>query len=230
VGGGRRAQRLQASARRPEPSRIAGGIAQAAAIANLRRMWGRKRQAAEEEAKPEESRPQRLKDALRKARVESAERSGIVVDLHEAEVARLEVLNEAIEPLFGEIPAEIDLFDLGISRGETPKLWIDAIAHVAMGRDKRVYRFVQDTRYGRKVLAESVHVPEIVQAVTKYLAQRLVERERALADSGTPLGSDLRREVRFERRKRRRHGIEIFLLGLLAGVAALIAAALLLGP
>jgi len=192
-------------------------------------MWGRKRQAAAA-AKPEESRPQRLKDALRKARVESAERSGIVVDLHDAEVARLELLNEAIEPLFGEIPPEVDLFDLGISRGETPKLWIDAIAHVAMGRDKRIYRFVQDTRYGRKVLAESVHIPEIVQVVTKYLAQRLVERERALADVGTPLVGDLLREARIERRKRRRRGIRIFVLGLFVGVAALVAAALLLGP
>jgi hypothetical protein len=206
-----------------------GGIARAAALANLRPMWGRKRQAAAE-AKPEESRPQRLRDALRKARVESAERSGIVVDLHDAEVARLELLNEAIVPLFGEIPAEVDLFDLGISRGETPKLWIDAVAHVAMGRDKRVYRFVQDTRYGRKVLAESLHIPEIVQAVTKYLAQRLIERERALADIGTPLSGDLRREANFERRKRRRHAIQIFLFGVLAGAAILVAAALLLEP
>src|SRR6202051_3403784 len=192
-------------------------------------MWGRKRQAAEE-AKAEESRPQRLKEALRKARVESAERSGIVVDLHDAEVARLELLNEAIEPLFDEIPAEVDLFDLGISRGETPKLWIDAIAHVAMGRDKRVYRFVQDTRYGRKVLAESVHISEIVQAVTIYLAQRVDVRERSLADGGTSLGVDLRREGGFERRRRPLHTIQIFLLGLFVGVAALIAAALLLGP
>jgi hypothetical protein len=192
-------------------------------------MWGRKRQAAAE-AKPEESRPQRLKDALRKARVESAERSGIVVDLHDAEVARLELLHEAIEPLFGEVPAEVDLFDLGISRGEAPKLWIDAIAHVAMGRDKRVYRFVQDTRYGRKLLAESVQIPDIVQAVTKYLALRLVERDRALAGAGMPLIGDSRREAKSERRRRRRHAIELFLLGLLAGVVALIAIALLLGP
>src|SRR5258707_4359446 len=149
-------------------------------------MWGRKRQAADE-AKPEESRPQRLKDALRRARVDSAERSGIVVDLHDAEVARLELLHEAVAPLFDEIPPEVDLFDLGISRGETPKLWIDAIAHVAMGRDKRVYRFVQDTRYGRKLLAESLQIPDIVQAVTKYLALRLVEREPALAPGGMPL-------------------------------------------
>ena len=192
-------------------------------------MWGRKRQAAEA-AKPEESRPQRLKEALRKARVESAERSGIVVDLHDAEVARLELLHEAVAPLFGEIPPEVDLFDLGISRGETPKLWIDAIAHVAMGRDKRVYRFVQDTRYGRKVLAESVHIPEIVQAVTKYLALRLVERERALADTGTSLVADPRREARLERRKRRRHAVRVFLFGLFVGIAGLVAAALLLGP
>ena len=189
-------------------------------------MWGRKRQAAAA-AKPEESRPQRLKEALRKARVEEAERTGIVVDLHDAEVARLELLLEAIEPLFAEVPPGVDLFDLGISRGETPKLWIDAIAHVAMGRDKRIYRFVQDTRYGRKVLAESVHIPEIAQTVTKYLAQRLLERERSLAGNGMTL--EARREGPGERR-RGRHTLVIFLLGVLAGVAALTLAALVLGP
>ena len=140
-------------------------------------MWGRKRKdaAAEQPSEP----PQRLKDALRKARVDQAERSGIVVDLRDAEVARLELLNEALDPLFEEVPKEVDLFDRGISRGETARLWIDAIAHVCMGPDKRVYRFLQETRYGRKVLAESVNVPEVVHAVTKYLAQRLLERARA---------------------------------------------------
>src|SRR5437899_4092650 len=145
-------------------------------------MWGRKRKEADAE-RPSEP-PQRLKDALRKARVDQAERSGVVVDLHDAEVARLELLNEALDPLFEEIPAEVDLFDRGISRGETPRLWLDAIAHVGMGRDKRVYRFVQDTRYGRKVLAESISIPPIVDAVTKYVAQRVIERERALANGG----------------------------------------------
>ena len=135
-------------------------------------MWGRKRQTAEA-AKPEEPQPQRLKEALRKARVDQAERTGVVVDLHDAEVARLELLNEALDPVFSEVPAEVDLFDRGISRGETPRLWIDAVAHIDMGRDKRMYRFLQDSRYGRKVLAESVNVPEMVETVTKYLAQRL---------------------------------------------------------
>jgi hypothetical protein len=180
-------------------------------------------------AKPEESRPQRLRDALRQARVESAERTGIVVDLHDAEVARLELLKEAIEPLFEEVPTGVELFDLGLSRGETPRLWIDAIAHVGMGRDKRIYRFVQDTRYGRKVLAESALVPDIVQAVTRYLAQRIIERERALAEGGRPVVEDPRRD-RSDRRSRRWGTTRAFLLGLVAGVAILVAAALLMGP
>jgi hypothetical protein len=182
-------------------------------------MWGRKRREAEA-AGPSEP-PQRLRDALRKARVDHAERTAVVVDLHDAEVARLELLNEALDPVFEELPRGVDLFDRGISRGETPRLWIDAIAHVAMGRDKRLYRLLQDTRYGRKVLAE---------AVTKYLAQRLVERERALAAEEPPVLRDPREEARLERRHKRRRALKAFLLGLFVGVAALVAAALLLGP
>ena len=99
----------------------------------------------------------------------------------DAEVARLEILYEALDPLFSEIPAGVDLFDRGISQGETPRLWIDVVAHIVMGRDKRIYRFVQDSRFGRIVLAESHDVPVIVDAVTDYLARRMIEREHALA-------------------------------------------------
>jgi hypothetical protein len=193
-------------------------------------MWGRKRQVADEARPSEQQQPQRLKDALRKARVDQAERTGVVVDLHDAEVARLELLNEALDSLFDEIPSEVDMFDRGISRGETPRLWIDAVAHVAMGRDKRIYRFLQDTRYGRKVLAETVNIPEMVDAVTKYLAQRMIERERALADGSMPVIRDLKYEARFERRRRRRRALKAFLFGLLAGFVTLIAAALIFGP
>jgi hypothetical protein len=181
-------------------------------------------------AKPEESEPQRLRDALRQARVDQAERTGVVVDMHDADLARLELLNEALDPLFAEIPIQVDLFDRGISRGETPRLWIDAVAHVGMGRDKRVYRFVQDSRYGRKVLAESVSIPEMVEVVTKYIAQRLIERERALSEEVPSVIRDLRREAQFERRRRRRRAIMAFLFGLIVGLAALITAAMLSAP
>jgi hypothetical protein len=191
-------------------------------------MWGRQRKKVEE-ARPSGS-AHRLKEALRKARVDQADRTGVVVDLQDAELARLELLNEALDPLFEEIPAEVDLFDRGISRGETPRLWIDAVTHVDMGRDKRVYRFLQDTRYGRKVLADTGNVVEIVDAVTKYVAQRMIERERGLADGSFPAIRDIRYEARFQRRRRRWRGLKAFLFGLFVGLAALIAAALLFGP
>ncbi|GLH80511.1 hypothetical protein SSBR45G_54200 [Bradyrhizobium sp. SSBR45G] len=126
-----------------------------------------------------EPRPVRLREALHQARIEAADRTGVVVDLRDAEVARLEILNDALDPLFNEIPSQLDLFDRAISQGETPRLWIDVVAHVVMGRDKRQYRFVQDTRNGRIVLAESHDLGTIVKAVTDYVARRMVERERA---------------------------------------------------
>src|ERR1700732_4944613 len=88
----------------------------------------------------------RRRDALRKARIEAADRTGVVVDLRDAEVARLEILNEALDPLFAQIPDTVDLFDRGISQGDTPRLWIGGGAHIVMGRDKRIYRCVHDTR------------------------------------------------------------------------------------
>ena len=162
--------------------------------------------------------PMRLRDALRKARIEAADRTGVVVDLRDAEVARLEILNEALDPLFAEVPDKVDLFDRGISQGETPRLWIDVVAHVLMGRDKRIYRFVQDTSYGRIVLAESHDVPVIVEAVTDYVARRMIEREHAMV--ATPI-------VEPEAPKKpRRRGFWLFVLGFLLGAAALFAFAL----
>jgi hypothetical protein len=165
-----------------------------------------------------EARPIRLRDALRQARIEAADRTGVVVDLRDAEVARLEILNEALDPLFAQVPEQIDLFDRGVSQGETPRLWIDVVAHVLMGRDKRIYRFVQDTRFGRIVLAESRDVAIIVDAVTDYVARRMIEREHALV--ATPMAEPVAIE------KPRRGGFWIFALGFVIGAAALFGLAL----
>jgi hypothetical protein len=162
--------------------------------------------------------PTRLRDALRQARIEAADRTGVVVELRDAEVARLEILNEALDPLFAQVPAQVDLFDRGVSQGETPRLWIDVVAHVVMGRDKRIYRFVQDTRFGRIVLAESHDVPVIVDAVTDYVARRMIEREHAMV--ATPVAEPAVPE------KPRRRGFGTFVLGFLLGAAALFGLAL----
>jgi hypothetical protein len=163
-------------------------------------------------------RPTRLRDALRQARIEAADRTGVVVELRDAEVARLEILNEALDPLFGQVPEQVDMFDRGVSQGETPRLWIDVVAHVVMGRDKRIYRFVQDTRFGRIVIAESHDVPVIVDAVTGYVARRMIEREHAMV--ATPVDEPV------VEKKPRRRGFGMFVLGFLLGAVALFGLAL----
>src|ERR1700738_4254231 len=163
-----------------------------------------------------EARPIRLRDALRQARIEAADRTGVVVDLRDAEVARLEILNEALDPLFAQVPEQVDLFDRGISQGDPTRLWIDVVAHVVMGRDKRIYRFVQDSRFGRIVIAESHDAAVIVDAVTDYVARRMIEREHAMV--ATPASAAVAIE------KPRRSRFWVFALGVLVGAAALFAA------
>jgi hypothetical protein len=166
----------------------------------------------------EHARAPRLKDAMRQARIEMAERSGVVVDLRDAELARLELLSQALDPVYAEVSEGIELFERGIAEGDTPRLWIDMIAHVAMGRDKRVYRFVQDTRYGRRVIAESADVDEMTRAVTQYIARRLVERERVIAGDTELAARDLLIDA-VGRRSRRRRMLLTLLLGAILGAA-----------
>jgi hypothetical protein len=122
-----------------------------------------------------------LTDAMRAIRIDEAERTGVVVALREADLARLEILHDRLKPVLAEVPQGIDLFDVGITPGATPRLWIDMIAFVEMGRDKRTYRFLQDTRNGRRILAESADGGVVADHITAYVASRLIERERMLA-------------------------------------------------
>ena len=184
-------------------------------------MWKRSVKASVETPEPK---PQTLKEAIRRARIESAERTGVVVALHESELARLELLNEALDPVFEEVPKGVELFDRGISRGDTPRLWIDAIAHVSMDRDKRLYRFVQDTRCSRQVLAETTQIPEMAEAITTYVARRLIEREQALAEDTKPLLRAVSTKVSVAARRKRPRVWPAFFLGVLVGALGLLTA------
>ncbi|MES5485612.1 hypothetical protein QMZ05_22920 [Bradyrhizobium sp. INPA03-11B] len=168
-----------------------------------------------------------LREALRRARIEAADRTGVVVELRDAEVARLEILNDALDPLFAQVPEKVDLFDRGISQGETPRLWIDVVAHVLMGRDKRIYRFVQDTRFGRIVLAESHDVAVIVDAVTDYVARRMIEREHAMVATPLPVAEPPASPPVPVVAPKRRGRLGMFVLGFILGALALFGFALL---
>jgi hypothetical protein len=125
--------------------------------------------------------PPDLAAAIRQARAENAERAEAVADLRELEIGRLRALESALKPVIDQAPPDVDLFDLALAPGERPRLFIDMIAFVDMGRDERAYRFFQDTRHGRVLIAESQSADVIAVAVADYVARRLVERERALA-------------------------------------------------
>lgn len=122
----------------------------------------------------------RLSDAIREVKNSMADRDDVVVELREAERARLEILAQELQGVVADAQAEHPGFDFAISAGAQPRFWIDAVAHVSMGRDKRTYRFVRDTRLGRVVVAESTDARPVADAVTRYVAERIVERHREM--------------------------------------------------
>lgn len=122
----------------------------------------------------------RLADVMREVKNASADRDDVVVELREASRMRLDMLANELAQVFADVPADVDIFDFAVSSGLQPRLWIDAVSHVSLGRDRRTYRFLKDTRIGRVVLAESTDMRPVADQVTRYIAERLVEREQML--------------------------------------------------
>lgn len=122
----------------------------------------------------------KLSQAIRDVKNATADREDVVVEMREASRMRLELLAQELEDVFEEAGRDDPQFDFAISSGLQPRLWIDATAHVAIGRDRRVYRFVRDTRLGRVVLAESADMKPVLEQVTRYVAERMVERKRLM--------------------------------------------------
>ena len=136
----------------------------------------------------------RLADIIRKVKIAAAEREDVVVDIREADRVRLELLADELRPVIDDVPRDVDLFDFAISSGLQPRFWIDAVAHVHMARDRRTYRFVRDGRLGRVLLAEASDIAPVADAVSTYIGQRLVDRERFLSgDIEDVRGGDARR-------------------------------------
>jgi len=111
-----------------------------------------------------------LTTAMRRARMEDAERVEVAAELRSGEIGRLERLRVALAPVFAQTGRHADAFDHGLAAGERPKLFIDMIAFIDCGHDRKSYRFVQDTRDGQRMLAQS----------------EAVEREKAMAADGGP--------------------------------------------
>lgn len=129
----------------------------------------------------------KLSDAIREVKNAVADRADVVVELREAQKTRIELLAAELAPVFAEVPADLDMFDFAVSSGVQPRLWIDAISHVTMGRDRRTYRFLRDTRLGRVVLAESTEIKPVADQVARYIAERMIEHERLMEGDVFPV-------------------------------------------
>jgi hypothetical protein len=128
-----------------------------------------------------------LEDAIRDVRLNAAERGDVVVELREASRARMELLVAELEQTIQSVPADDDQFDFALSSGQNPRLFIDATAHIGLARDRMTYRFVRDSRLGRIVLEESRDLKIIADRVTRYVAERIVERQRMMDGPVTDL-------------------------------------------
>jgi hypothetical protein len=82
-------------------------------------------------------------------------------------------------------------------------LWIDMTAFVVMGRDRRTYRFLKDTRLGRTIVLETAELADIADTITHYVAERIIERERAIE------GDWLLKRVLRDEVTRRREGRDV---------------------
>ncbi len=132
------------------------------------------------DAKQIEQKVSDLAEAMNRVRNDLATRDDVVVDMKSASHARLELLAQDLQPVFAELPDDNDQFEFALTQGNPSRLWIDMTSFVRMGRDKRTYEFVKDTRMGRQMLGESDERDRIKRIVTNYVAERVLERERMI--------------------------------------------------
>lgn len=189
------------------------------------------------DAKKLEAKVHDLADAMARVRSDQAMRSDVVVDMKLAAFTRLELLAKDLQSVFEDIPDDSEQFEFALTNGEIPRLWIDITTFVRMGRDKRMYEFVKDTRLGRKILAKSEDRIRIGKAVTAYVAERVLERERAIEGDWMALRDydfndavNEEAQVATQTKPIQEDGygwkyVGWILLGILVGAAAMIAAA-----
>ncbi len=132
------------------------------------------------EAKEIEAKVLDLSKSMERMKSQHADRDDVVVELNQSQLTRLELLARDLQPLFDQVPDENDQFEFALTKGETPRLWIDMTAHVRMGALPHQYELVKDTRMGRTILAATTDKERIGQVVTDYIADKILERERLI--------------------------------------------------
>jgi hypothetical protein len=163
-----------------------------------------------------------LREAIRKARLEEAERLDVTADTRDGEIARLELLKAELETVYAEIPKQDDRFNLTLVPSRPARLWIDLFTYVAIDESSCAYLFIRNSENGRRTLYSANNVADIADRITSYMAQEIVRRERmeaALLDAGP-------RRMAEPERSGPSMGVVLsaFVVGLLTGAVGLFAA------
>ena len=187
---------------------------------------------ADIDAKQIEQKVSDLSAAMERVREAQTDRDDVVVEMRQAARTRLEMLGRDLQPVFKDLPQGNDQFEFALTGGDNPRLWVDMTSFVRMGRDRRFYEFVKDTRLGRTILAETDSRSDMARHVTDYVAERVLERERAiegdwLAMKNHDFAVDKKAEAAApaapEKAGSASRTFGVFLLGLIVGAGAVIA-------
>ena len=122
-----------------------------------------------------------LDEAIAEARLNQHARFDAVREYLDSQTLRLEVLRLELADIVRDRREADGFIDLKLVAGDKPRLWIDMTAYVVMEPTPRHFRLVQDRRDSHAILFETDQREKMVSFVTSYIANRLVERDRALS-------------------------------------------------
>lgn len=96
---------------------------------------------------------------------------------------RLDALAQSLRSVYSEIPkvaqARQDAFTFALLPGKPPRFWIDLTSFVVMTDGGQTFHFMKDVREGRITLFESDSLEETANAITDYVAERIVQQRAA---------------------------------------------------
>lgn len=121
-----------------------------------------------------------LAKAMNDVRASQANHDDAVEGLQYGKLSKLELLVDDLQGVINDIPRENDQFEFAITKGKSPRLWVDMTCFVRLVGEGHDYELVKDTRMGRSVLVRDASRRRIGEHVTKYVAERVLERERML--------------------------------------------------
>ncbi len=116
--------------------------------------------------------------ALREARRAEAAHRDALQNVSDAKALRLIDLQERLIQTLPDNDNIRRLLELRLEPGEEPRLFIDLVTSVSIDPDAHTFRLVQDRDSRRDTLLETGNAADMCRHILKYVAHRLIARER----------------------------------------------------